>query len=1201
MAFIRLMGVVVCQNSLPPFTKFWVTKHVTRRPSIVRITSMRLLMVMVVMAVAMTITVQGYQRISIIRSKRKATTLEGRRWPDGIIPFTIDNSSIPDRDVILQAMEVWETNTCITFVELTEPDDIDDEDKTRVVFFRGTSCWAGVGKHGYPDQYVSLGQDCDFVHVVLHEIGHVIGFEHEHKRPDRDKYVRINWLNIDKDDAYNYEKRKTLTSVPYDLYSIMHYARETFSSNGLPTVLTVDPLKQYDIGKVYVLSFYDIKLANEMYNCNEIIIITFLSSSCLLKIFTENCIHKDVCQNGGFVGPSPDCHCVCPNDYYGNRCHFEKAPAPKGCRHRILKPGKLTSPNYPMPYSSKSDCIWYIKAKKDQTIRLTFTEFNIEDSPHCNRDYLNIRTKNMYQDEDKYYCGNRIPETIKTEGNEMMLLFITDYVIESKGFSAELKFENKDKIKEKYNSNCFERSCYQYLGKPASYTDAKKRCEDKGATLLMVSSAGENEFLRVSFGESLIGSSYWIDFPTDVTERETGWEWSIAWYDYLTSLNGTECCINRVFDDWIAEYCDDTDPYVICETRVSEDVKPKWRQWSEWSGCTATCGGGFKTRYRHCSLPGLCNGTTNDTAACNIAECPGSFAQGKGTDQSSLEDGDSFESWNAIDSLYWPKSSDGSCSVTKYEWEPWWVVDLGTSYTVVKLFVTIDAQRLYRMRGYVIRVGESLQLLDSNRQCRSVLSDADINGHYQIEIQCSPTPTGRYLSFQKEGHYGRITLCEVDVFVSALQCPFVDTHLVYVDSSSRGAEVTWPDPKFIDSSFGGKIKCSRKSGSFFPIGQTTVTCTAENTFFSYQNMCSFSVNVQVCTQKYNSFCYAVVHEKKTYIEAREACLKMGFDLVNIETKEENDYVWQKLLLGLTDQRDTYIAPNDKNDEGVFTLPTGENITFSNWDFEQPNNYGSGQHCTVMYKYEGEWGDEDCEFPRISVCKAPLPVGVVPEIDVQLVLPGNVTTQDTFTITCQSDSSEVPPVPTITLYKDDYKIHSELGYRLTHTVISASHADSGVYTCAINNDEGSRDSESKNLFVNGPPDPTPTVEIETCDHEYKGVCYLPIATRQNFKVSKRICRALGGQLLTIKDAGVNNFVRKLVKLEAYIGLTDMQKEGNWKWLAGGKLQFKKWMKNQPDNKGKGKGEDCVAIKPNGLWRDVSCKRKIRAVCEIRTRN
>lgn len=57
------------------------------------------------------------------------------------------------------------------------------------------SCNADVGRKG-GRQKVSLGTGCVFKSVVVHEIGHVIGFWHEQNRPDRDDYVHVFKDNI---------------------------------------------------------------------------------------------------------------------------------------------------------------------------------------------------------------------------------------------------------------------------------------------------------------------------------------------------------------------------------------------------------------------------------------------------------------------------------------------------------------------------------------------------------------------------------------------------------------------------------------------------------------------------------------------------------------------------------------------------------------------------------------------------------------------------------------------------------------------------------------------------------------------------------------------------------------------------------------------------------------------------------------------
>jgi len=53
-----------------------------------------------------------------------------------------------------------------------------------------------VGRRGGGPQAISIGKNCDKFGIVVHELGHVIGFWHEHTRPDRDEHVSIIRDNI---------------------------------------------------------------------------------------------------------------------------------------------------------------------------------------------------------------------------------------------------------------------------------------------------------------------------------------------------------------------------------------------------------------------------------------------------------------------------------------------------------------------------------------------------------------------------------------------------------------------------------------------------------------------------------------------------------------------------------------------------------------------------------------------------------------------------------------------------------------------------------------------------------------------------------------------------------------------------------------------------------------------------------------------
>ena len=62
-----------------------------------------------------------------------------------------------------------------------------------------TSCWSYIGKVRVSGgQSISIGDRCDTVGTVLHELMHALGFFHTSSRYDRDSYVIVRYENIRK-------------------------------------------------------------------------------------------------------------------------------------------------------------------------------------------------------------------------------------------------------------------------------------------------------------------------------------------------------------------------------------------------------------------------------------------------------------------------------------------------------------------------------------------------------------------------------------------------------------------------------------------------------------------------------------------------------------------------------------------------------------------------------------------------------------------------------------------------------------------------------------------------------------------------------------------------------------------------------------------------------------------------------------------
>ncbi|XP_035530695.1 CD209 antigen-like [Morone saxatilis] len=148
---------------------------------------------------------------------------------------------------------------------------------------------------------------------------------------------------------------------------------------------------------------------------------------------------------------------------------------------------------------------------------------------------------------------------------------------------------------------------------------------------------------------------------------------------------------------------------------------------------------------------------------------------------------------------------------------------------------------------------------------------------------------------------------------------------------------------------------------------------------------------------------------------------------------------------------------------------------------------------------------------------------------------------------------------------------------------------------------------------------PMIE-EGCRHCLPGwtlmnsVCYYfalsDAMSRRSWQEARQFCTRQGGDLAVIDSREkhmavadlINNYrdpLRPITQSGFWIGLTDVEEEGTWKWLDGTRLTDGYWNDGEPNNVHG--NEDCAAAYPRSnpfkSWNDAPCTYELKWICEM----
>jgi len=322
-----------------------------------------------------------------------------RRWPSGVVPYTIENTFSADHRAVIQAgIDDITAKTCVTFREKVST----DEDWMEIISTGASGCSANAAYYGpgHGAHSVKLMLNgCVHISVVIHELLHILSVSHEQQRPDRDTYVDMHWLNIQVDKASNMWRFASMDEdfdslekcsddgktdpedfsncvnpsaqvddfgISYDYTSVMHYGLTSFAVVSGTNVMTPKGGYSGAIGGD-IMSAADITRLQRAYSCKE----------------------------------------SAPYDY-------------NGCGgFRYSETGDSINGNC----DCNGACEWILKTDPDKGITLTFDSFNIPGD--CSTEYLEIRGGT--QDDGPVigkYCFDNPPTSFDTKHNSLYIKFV---------------------------------------------------------------------------------------------------------------------------------------------------------------------------------------------------------------------------------------------------------------------------------------------------------------------------------------------------------------------------------------------------------------------------------------------------------------------------------------------------------------------------------------------------------------------------------------------------------------------------------------------------------------------------------------------------------------------------------------------------------------------------------------------------------
>ncbi|CAG5073539.1 Similar to tld: Dorsal-ventral patterning protein tolloid (Drosophila melanogaster) [Cotesia congregata] len=401
---------------------------------------------------------------------KKSVTLKEKMdlWDEAIVYYQIDDIfNGTQRRLIKQGLRMWEESSCIQFVQRNSNI---HRDYVAITILECGCCYQEnyQGRRNKGRSKLSLAKGCEDIEIILHELGHVLGFYHEHQHPDRDQWVQINKRNIDQGYEPEFQQLSRAhvdtLGLPYDYQSVMHYPSDAYAYYNFWT--TIVP-KQAINGTVPNIARVTLRLLIFYINVQlaEVFFMAYIAGFIEPPVSTNDsdsdlayCQWRIVASKGERIILDVSTLNIsmnhnCASDFleirnghsdksllvfFGKKCGSTSSTLVN-----VNNPFTLESPNYPFNYRAYDNCKWAFETPENHTIKVKFEFFRLEDSSNCGNDFVEVEEIDIDGSSKVIgrFCGNRSPWELNLQVNKVSIQFVSDVVNDEAGFSAMITAE----------------------------------------------------------------------------------------------------------------------------------------------------------------------------------------------------------------------------------------------------------------------------------------------------------------------------------------------------------------------------------------------------------------------------------------------------------------------------------------------------------------------------------------------------------------------------------------------------------------------------------------------------------------------------------------------------------------------------------------------------------------------------------------